>query len=271
MDLLAFDPEHASAAETVTAQTALGVRPDGDFGPRSRAALNAVRAAHGLSALVPSLMVNGAFTGILDLDHDNPFDLPALIAAGFEAFIHKASEGTTVPDREFKARIAAVRAAGKLGGAYHFASGEDGAAQARHFLAQIDPEDLADPGFLLCLDFEPSNDGPNMTLAQCHAFVETVHAATNRWPVIYGGGGLLRDLTEGTRYPILAHCRLWLCDIRRHPQVIAPTWSRWFLLQYCGDGQGQPPMDTAGCTGADRNSFPGTRAELRVAWTTAAA
>lgn len=211
-----------------------------------------------------SLMVNGCYTGIADLHHGSTLDLGKFMRAGFGAIIHKASEGSGFRDPLYAARKSAAMSAGLLWGAYHFAAFADGAEQAKHFLSV---ENGKDPRVLLCLDFEPSSaGGKNMTIAQAEEFLTTVHAATGRWPMVYGGGGLLRDLLEGHRNDVFANCPLWLCDFEQHPRTILPIWPKWALLQYAGDGEGQEPRDVPGCDGADRNSFAGTLDELRALW-----
>lgn len=85
-----------------------------------------------------------------------------------------------------KRRTAALEA-GLLWGAYHFSSGRDVGEQFDNFMAGTNWKKLADKTTLLCLDFEPSTSGPDMSLDQAHDFVTRIKNETGRWPMIYGG------------------------------------------------------------------------------------
>lgn len=240
---------------------------DGKIGPQSIAAFTDLAQESEIVDPAPvatskSLDAQGRYSGIIDINHDNTLDLGAFIAADFCAIIHKASEGLKFTDPKYAARKAAAKAAGVLWGAYHFSSGDEAKAQADHFLSI---EDGSDPKVLLALDMEPS-PGPDMTVSQAEAFVTRIHEKTGRYPVIYGGGGLLRDLMDGRFSAVLAKCPLWLADYRANPKTIMPTWPKWTLLQFTDGESGQQPHATPGSQGADRNSYAGSEAELRAAW-----
>lgn len=248
-------------------QAALRTKPDGIPGALTDAAYldlktRALAEYHAGKETGDTGNVAG-FDGILDLNHSNGFDVAKMKAGGIGAVIHKATEGITFADSKYATRKAEALAAGLLWGAYHFSSGDDGVAQALHFLAV---ENGRDPKTLLALDMEPSSHGPDMTVAQAEAFVSTIHLKTGRWPVIYGGGGLLRDLMEDKISATLSNCPLWLADYRAHPKAIPPTWPKWTLLQFSDGEQGQEPKATPGSDGADRNAFAGTEEQLRSAW-----
>lgn len=243
-------------------QAKLGITVDGVAGPLTLAAIAkalGVVAQPASPATTPSVPAASgiAFDKIIDLNHANGLDLGKLLPWGLGAVIHKATEGMEFADPKYNARKSACMSAGLLFGAYHFASGGDGIEQARHFLS-VEPG--TDPNILLCLDFEPSSGGrPNMTLAEGRDFLRYVHDKTGRWPMVYGGGGLLRDLLDGKSDDIFGQCPLWLADYRTHPQTIMPTWPKWTLLQYSDEG-------APGSDGADLNSFAGSLDELRAAW-----
>ena len=75
---------------------------------------------------------------VVDLSHHNPKpDFARAAQAGAKGVIYKASQGTTGIDPTFRNNEPRARAAGLWWGAYHFATGSDGVAQAQHFLAQI--------------------------------------------------------------------------------------------------------------------------------------
>lgn len=264
---MSHDPDFA-AIYIEPVQRNLGLVVDGDDGPKTWRSINLavgsepaspVPATPGGSSGVPA---GDPFTGILDLNHDNSLDLGAFLGAGFAAIIHKATEGTGFRDPKYAARKSAAMSAGILWGAYHFTRGGDGREQCDAFLEM---EDFSNPKILGALDFEPS-PGPDMTIEQGRAFILRFHEKTGRYPVVYGGGGLLRDLLEGKNDPVFGACPLWLADYRHAPKVIAPTWSRWTLLQYTDGATGQEPRATPGSDGADRNSFAGTLEDLRAEW-----
>lgn len=250
-------------------QAKLGITVDGQAGPLTwRAIANALGVGDEQASPAPTPSVPAAsgivFDKIIDLNHDNSLDLGKLLPWGLGAVIHKATEGMEFVDSKYAARKSACMSAGLLWGAYHFAAGGDGIEQARHFLA-VEPG--TDPSVLLCLDFEPSSGGrPNMTLAEGRDFLKYVHDKTGRWPMVYGGGGLLRDLLDGKSDDVFSKCPLWLCDMRSHPKTILPNWPNWTLLQYTDGQLGQEPKDTPGSDGADRNSFAGSLDDLRKAW-----
>ncbi|HEV7405143.1 MAG TPA: glycoside hydrolase family 25 protein [Chthoniobacteraceae bacterium] len=243
---------------------------DGELGDKSRAAFTrladatlAQPVAIGAGAGAGPLMVAGQFTGIIDVNHANRIDLEKLKAAGFAAIIHKASQGVSYDDGLYQTRKEAALAMGFLWGAYHFATGADGRKQSANFLGD---EAGSDPKVLCVLDFEPDETGPDMTLQEGRDWIHAVADATGRMPMIYGGGGLLRDLLEDRADDLFAQCPLWLCDMREHPRPILPNWPAWTLLQYTDGQGGQPPREVPGSDGADRNSYPGTLEQLRAAW-----
>lgn len=79
--------------------------------------------------------------------HQGTLDLVKAEKAGLEWLCHKATEGTTVTDSEYKGRRAQAKEAGLPFGAYHFArpSRGDAVAEARRFLdvAKPRPGDVA--------------------------------------------------------------------------------------------------------------------------------
>ncbi len=199
----------------------------------------------------------------VDLYHLNDFQgahepvalAAKLKAAGVPALIHKASDGlSTAHDPLCLSRLAAARAAGLLIGAYHFTQPGDGAAQADNFLAAIG--DYAhDPRFLMALDFEPGKGGEKMSLADGRAFIARIIEKTGRAPMVYGGGGMLRDDLAGVLDATFARCPLWLAEYNPTAHIIAPTWKAYTFWQYREDS-----------AGIDWNVWRGTEADFRAAW-----
>ena len=129
----------------------------------------------------------GTIDAIVDLNHDNAIDMVKAVNDGIVAVIHKASESASFKDPAYIKRRTAALEAGLLWGAYHFSSGRDVGEQFDNFMAGTNWKKLADETTLLCLDFEPSSSGPDMSLDQAHDFVTRIKNETGRWPMIYGG------------------------------------------------------------------------------------
>jgi lysozyme len=136
-------------------------------------------------------------------------------------------------------------------GAYHFATGDDAAAQAKHFLAVVKPE----PTDLLVLDFEQNTRGSSMTLAGAEQFVTGVQAATGRWPGLYSGSYVKELLGEG-KNPTLANCWFWLSEYGPAAHVPA-NWATWTMWQYTDGTIGPQPHSVAGVGNCDRDQFNG--------------
>ena len=183
---------------------------------------------------------------IIDLSHlnANP-DFQAARAAGIQAVIHKATQGTTFIDPAYDAHRQAATAAGLSWAAYHFGDASDPVAQADFFLEKLG---LVPPR-VLALDFEQQ-----MTLTQARAFVTQIHAATGRWPVLYGGD-YLKQLLGGTKDPVLANCCLWLADYAESATLPA-NWQAWTMWQYTSGAT------VPGIGPCDRSRFNGSAAAL---------
>jgi lysozyme len=205
------------------------------------------------------------FNGIIDIYHENPFDIQKVLADGVTAVIHKATEGTTMQDEKYHDRRQEAKAAGLLWGAYHFSSGADVAKQVGNFLSFAQPTDDE----LISLDWEPSSKAgdPDMSVEQARAFVTLIKEKTGRWPVIYGGH-LLRESVGDQPDAVLANCPLWYVRYAPTPKAI-PTaiWPTYTLWQYTDGKDGfLQPIVTDGASGADRNTFQGTAEELAASW-----
>ncbi|SEK02541.1 glycoside hydrolase family 25 protein [Paraburkholderia diazotrophica] len=213
--------------------------------------------------------VAGTIDAIVDLHHDRPFDAAKAKADGIAAVIHKASEGATFKDDQYKTRREAARKAGLLWGAYHFSSGRPVADQVRNFLEAVEwgAAGVDNTGTLLCLDFEPSTSGPDMTLDQAHEFVTAIKNKSGRWPMIYGAN-MLRDAVQSHGAdPILKNCPLWYARYRDQPIGIpVDTWPKFTLWQYTDGKAGPLPQEVNGMGHTDRNCFAGSLNGLTESW-----
>jgi lysozyme len=198
---------------------------------------------------------------IVDLSHYNGVvDLAQASQAGIRGLIQKATQGVTFVDPTFQTNFAQASDAGLLLGAYHFGTGDDGVAQAEHFLNTVQP----DAKTLLVLDFENNPTGPSMNLEEARAFVTHVQQATGRWPGFYSGH-YIKDLLGSSLDSILANCWFWLAQYGPTP-VIPANWKNWTMWQYTDGAAGNPPYEVPGIGRCNRDMFAGDDAGLRLFW-----
>lgn len=163
----------------------------------------------------------------------------------------KATNGDQLADPNFTGNWRAMKAAGKMRGAYHELVSPDAAsakAQADYFLAVVVGEGL-EPGDMLAV---VASDYAGVTDATVKAWCDEVNAAAPASVVIvYSDLSVTRTLTSCTGYP------LWVA----HPSDAAPSsvapWDRWTLWQWSE-------------TDLDKDAYNGTEAEMR-AWLDSAA
>jgi len=199
---------------------------------------------------------------IVDLNHWGQPDFPALVSAGITAVIHKATEGATFQDTEFATRRVAAKTAGLLWGSYHFVSGLSVTDQLDNYVEHAQPSDDE----MVCIDYERSTSGPDMSLAQLERFVVLLTQRIGRPPVIYGGD-LLRQSTGLNPSPVLAQCPLWYSRYGPQPTGIPPgIWQTYTLWQYTDGASGPEPHVVAGLGRCDRSRYDGTEVQLRRAW-----
>jgi lysozyme len=199
---------------------------------------------------------------IIDLYHLNTANLVTAMAGGIVAVIHKATEGATVKDAEYRKRRDKARALGLLWGAYHYSSGVSVADQVANFLEHALPGE----NYLVALDWESSTSGPDMTLDQACRFVEMIKSELGRWPVVYGGR-LLRETVGAKRQAALANCPLWYSRYATAPIGIpTATWPTYTLWQYTDGNSGPLPHTVKGIGRCDRNRFAGTIDDLKLQW-----
>ena len=170
---------------------------------------------------------------VVDLSHHNGnVNLQQAKTDGIIGVIHKATQGQTGVDPMYQTNQTNAQKAGLLWGAYHFATGGDGVAQAEHFLDVVGSFDNT----LLVLDFEQNPSGSSMSLEDARNFVSHVNEVTGRFPGLYSGS-YIKELLGSNKDPILARCWFWLASTVR---------LRWFLrigrLGPCGN----TPMGQSG-------------------------
>lgn len=206
---------------------------------------------------------------VVDLYHgDRVVDFAKAHAFGIRGVIHKATQGIGIADPAYASRRKAAADAGLLWGAYHFNSGDDPVAQAKHFLRVAEP----DATTLVALDFEDT--AANMPLAGACAFLEEVATALGRRPVLYSGNRIketIRGASAETRAFFAAHS-LWFCEYGPAPRLSDADgkplpWAKPMLWQFTGDGIGPEPHAVPGLQDdLDINSFDGSDDELAAGW-----
>lgn len=226
---------------------------------------------------------NGRLDAVIDISHwttVSDFNL-ARRSSNILGVVHKASEGGDWRDPLYAERRPQAEAAGLMWGAYHFGTHQySGAQQATMFLATAQPG----PNTLMALDleFNDANPGNTMKLSQAEEFVQTILAATGRFPLVYTSAGWADGKPMGraksnlggaiSGQSILAQCQLWLADYRAEPRVPAAwTGKGWHFWQYAGDAiKGGPSGAQARCVSGvdkcDRNLFLGDAVALRRFW-----
>lgn len=198
---------------------------------------------------------------VIDLSHyNNVTNFSTVKADGIVGIIHKATQGASMIDPKYHNRKSEALAAGLWWGAYHFAEGGDGVAQAKHFLSVVSPG----PNDLLVLDLEESPGGANMTLSEAEDFVKYVEAETGRWPGLYGGA-YVKEILGTNKDTALASCWFWLSEYGPTARV-PPAWPAWTMWQYTNGQVGPPPHTVNGIGGCDRDMFNGDMDGLRKLW-----
>jgi lysozyme len=202
-----------------------------------------------------------AINAVIDLSHFNQVtSFTDIKADGIVGIIHKATQGINETDPTYLSHKSAAQAAGLWWGAYHFATGDDAVAQAKHFLSFVNPG----PQDLLVLDFEQNPSGPGMTVSGAEQFVTYVQAQTGRWPGFYSGS-YIKQLLGENKSATLANCWFWLSEYGPTPRV-PPTWATWTMWQYTDGTVGPPPYSVAGVGNCDRDQFNGDMDELTKLW-----
>jgi lysozyme len=208
---------------------------------------------------------------VVDVNHANSIDFDKIAAAGIVGVIHKAIQGTFV-DNKYATRRPLAQKAGLEWGAYAFNTGDPVADQVALFLKVAAPDDRTS----LWLDFE-DNKSSQMSASQAREFLDRVDQKTGRACGIYGGNRIREQIKANDDF--FPQHPLWLCqyklgipdsatldDLNKRINV-PPPWTKYFLLQYTGDGIGPKPHMVNGVgDGSDMNAFNGSAADLRAAW-----
>jgi lysozyme len=186
----------------------------------------------------------------IDVSHyQNKIDWKQVATCKAFAFI-KATEGTTVEDKQFASNWSAARDAGLLRDAYHFLHPSvDSMKQAEFFLSKVATCELPP-----VLDVEATDNVPSAKLVQCvKTWVEHV-AARLRRPLIYASPSFWQKLPASD---IEQEADLWIAEWEcQHPCKMG-AWPGWSFWQYTSRGA------VPGIAGSvDLNRFNGTVDDL---------
>ncbi|EJJ31589.1 glycoside hydrolase family 25 protein [Rhizobium sp. CF142] len=200
---------------------------------------------------------------VIDISHHNTItNWQSVVNDGVLAVVHKATEGRDYRDKEYHTRKNKAKTAGLLWGSYHFSSSANPLLQVENYLSYAQPA----PDELICLDYEPSSSGTNMSYSQMVEFVELIQKEIGRYPLIYGGH-LLREATKNVTNSVLSQCPLWYARYADSPFGVPALWGSWTLWQYTDGNIGQQPHKVKGIGNVDRDTFNGPNQQaLKTAW-----
>lgn len=201
---------------------------------------------------------------VVDISHYNliaPDGFKKAHAAGIWGIIHKATEATSIIDRQMAGRKQAVLDAGLLWGTYHFIRHGNIPAQVENYLHHAQPATTD----LMALDWEDNKVKPS----EAQEWLQKVHDKVGRKPILYSGN-TAKELLGSHANPFFAGHRLWLAQYSSHP-VCQKSWDSPWLWQYSGDGAGPAPHKVPGISiqgnpGIDMNHYAGTLDALQHEW-----
>jgi GH25 family lysozyme M1 (1,4-beta-N-acetylmuramidase) len=254
------------AGAAVSASPGVPAHPDGDYMGstlgRSTVGVAAPRVL--ASGSVPGAVAAGsaATTPGLDVSHyQGAISWGSVAAQGARFAYMKATESTTYVDPQFSANYAGSAGAGLLRGAYHFALPDlsSGAAQAMFFLGNgggwVGDGRTLPP--VLDIEYNPYGTADwagwcyGLSAAQMSAwisdFAATIHARTNRWPVIYTTNGWWNHCTANN--PGFANDPLWIASTITMPA----SWTDYTFDQTA----------TSGTFPGDQDVFNGSVTDLQ--------
>jgi lysozyme len=161
-------------------------------------------------------------------------------AAGCEFAIVKATEGQGFRDARFtKGRWSAMKAAGIVRGAYHFARPSNGASdpvgEARDFLAAVhDVGGLHSGDLPLALDLEVTKLGPHDTFAWVNRFVGEIKHAIGRPPLLYTFPSFWQNQVGNADNNL--DCPLWIAHFGVPKPIVPRAWETYTIWQHSDKG-----------------------------------
>lgn len=157
-------------------------------------------------------------------------DWAKVAAAGISFVFIKATEGIGIINPDFETDWQGTKDAGLIRGAYHFFHpSADPILQAQFFLKTVGPLSLFD--LPLVLDWETHNETIVEEIRRALLFLQYVHQATGKTPIIYSSPSYMDELGN----PPLAQYPLWLANYTWKPNI-PPPWKEFAFWQYSEAG-----------------------------------
>lgn len=188
-----------------------------------------------VSAAPAGLAVRDTVQGF-DISHyQSNVDFTGAYNAGLRFVMIKATESTNYIDPKFSDHYTAATNAGLIRGGYHFAQpgSSSGAAQAKYFLAHgggWSADGITLPG-MLDLEGDCSGLSTSAMVAWIQDFVNTYHAATTRYPILYTSRSWWQTCTGGSS-AFASTCPLDLASWNSVPGTIPGGWGYQTIWQY---------------------------------------
>jgi lysozyme len=179
--------------------------------------------------------------GIDVSSHQGNVDWQAQWNAGVRFAYVKATEGLNYISPYLGQQYNGSYQVGMIRGAYHFALPDksSGAEQANYFVDHAggwSPDGRTLPG-ALDIEYNPYGDqcygmaGDPMN-AWIKDFVDTYHARTGRWPVIYTTTGWWNSCAGGD---FSSNCPLWIAHPGSSPGALPRSWGQYTIWQHNTD------------------------------------
>jgi lysozyme len=199
----------------------------------------------------------------IDVSHYNgDVDWPSVARSDVRFAFAKATEGSDLVDPTFAANWPAIREAGLLRGAYHFArpSG-DPEVQAAHFASVLGP--LSWGELPPALDLEVlDGQSKDAVIAWTLAFVSKAEALLGCQLMIYTGG-LWRNQLGSPDVEQLASRLLWTARYGDNQPIVPAPWKTWAFWQFT-DGKSGDVKAIPGVSGqCDCDWFNGEMTDLQ--------
>lgn len=253
---------HGQAFYVRQVQRAIGVRPDGDFGPKTARALVRFKRTHRLAKRPRPIVTPRTWAKIRNpgppttdrptkIPRPRPgkprpakpapaicvdvskwqgeIDWPKVRQAGVRCAIPKVTEGADYTDPTWtRARVRAIRKAGLILGGYHFLRpkpGRDAKVEAVHFVRTAKAAGWrAKRDLPLHIDLEDTALGWCETAAYAKRFAQVVRRLTGRTPLLYSYPGFLNQIPTSCRAQ-LGYLRLHIAHYRVTKPLIPEPWA----------------------------------------------
>jgi lysozyme len=241
--------------EVTRLQSKIGATTDGDFGPKTKKAVEEYQEEN-------SLMVDGiagpqtlghlgieVYSGIDLSSHNGTIDFKKVAKAGVKYAWIKVTEGTTHCNPGFQKKFDDARKEGILVGAYHFGRPDtspndpkDWEKEATNFLLQLEKAGLECGDLLPVLDVEKGmKTDDNHNCEWCLNWLEKVGNETNTKPIIYTARWAWQLYIMKAKQELqqnIASYPLWLASYNSgvEPKRQTKLWNQWDIWQWTGSG-----------------------------------